>query len=155
MESRSPADIIEDAAPRSRLTAALDAGAMFISGLCLVHCLALPLLLALLPLAAASFVADESFHRWLLLAIVPSSALALVLGSRRHHHPEVLRLGAGAVALLAVAAFGDWYGMSERWQTVLTVIGGLLLGSAHLLNLRLHRRGHAHHHGAAADSAAP
>ena len=98
---------------------------------------------------------------WLLLAIVPSSALALVLGSRRHHHPEVLRLGAGAVAFLAVAAFGDWYGMSERWQTVLTVIGGLLLGSAHLLNLRLHRRGHAHHHpvaldrGAAADSAAP
>jgi hypothetical protein len=135
----------DQAAPRTRFTAALDAGAMLISGLCLVHCLALPVLLALLPFAAASFVADESFHRWLLLAIVPTSALALVIGSRRHRHASVLRLGAGAVALLAVAAFGDLYGMSERWQTVLTVTGGLLLATAHLTNLRLHRQGHEGH----------
>jgi hypothetical protein len=130
----------------------MDAGAVFISGLCLVHCLALPLLLAALPLAAAGFVADESFHRWLLLAIVPTSALALVIGSRRHRHVSVLRLGAAAVALLAFAAFGGLYGLGEGWQTGLTVTGGLLLGAAHLSNLRLHRQTHGGH--AHADAAA-
>ena len=41
----------------------LDALAMLLSGLCLIHCLALPLLVAALPLAASSLVADERFHQ--------------------------------------------------------------------------------------------
>ena len=114
----------------------MDAGAMLISGLCLVHCLALPLLLALLPLAAASFVADEHFHRWLLLAIVPVSALALVSGCRRHRSLRVLLCGAAAVTLLVFAAYGNaMVGLSPLGESILTIAGGLLLATAHFINL--------------------
>ncbi len=129
--------------PAHAATSMMDAGAMLISGLCLVHCLALPLLLALLPLAAASFVADEHFHRWLLLAIVPVSALALVSGCRRHRSLRVLLCGAAAVTLLVFAAYGNsMVGLSPLGESILTIAGGLLLAAAHFINLRLHRQMH-------------
>jgi len=119
----------------------LDALAMIFSGLCLVHCLALPLLIAILPLAASSLVADERFHQWLLLGVVPTSVLALGWGWRRHHSPLVASAGLIGMSLMTYAAFG---GLSVNGERVTTVIGALLVAFGHLRNYQLRFFGHDH-----------
>lgn len=125
----------------------LDAVALMFSGLCLVHCLALPVLIAILPLAASSFVAGERFHQWLLLGVVPTSVLALGWGWRRHRSRLVFWLGVIALTLMTYAAFGrqinDLSEAGDRW---LTVVGASMLALGHLRNYQLRHRGHAHRH---------
>jgi hypothetical protein len=127
---------------------ALDATAVSLSALCLLHCLALPLLVALLPLASASFVADERFHRWMLWLVVPTTVLALWTGWRRHRRTSLVLLGSTGVALIAFAAYGRaLVGLDETGDTVFTVIGAIALATAHLLNLRWQGRLHWHRPG--------
>ena len=113
-------------------TAPLDATAIGLSGLCLVHCLALPVLAAGLPMLGA-FSEAEWVH-WLFVALAaPISAYAL---SKRLREPVSFALfllaGVGIAALAAGAA--GW--PSERHETALTVAGGLVLASAHVWNWR-------------------
>ena len=123
----------------------LDALAMLFSGLCLIHCLALPLLVAALPLAASSLVADERFHQWLLLGAVPTSVIALGWGWRRHRDSLVAWLGIIGLLLMVFAAFGIQIGLLDaRGERVLTVIGAVLLAIAHLRNYLLRHHGHDH-----------
>lgn len=118
---------------------------MALSALCLVHCLALPLLLAVLPVLLGSFVSGEAFHRWMLLAVVPTSAWALIGGVGRHGVRAPLMIAAVGIALLTLAAFGgSWFGLPESGDTGLTVVGGLLLAAAHSWNVAALHHGHDH-----------
>ena len=140
--------MLKRSATRYALFSALDRGTMLLSGLCLIHCLALPIAVTLLPLAAANLFSDPRFHGWLLWAVVPTSALALFFGCRHHRDFRILFAGTIAVGIVAFAALGgSWAGFGERGETVLTVIGGLLLAAAHLANIRLHRHSAVHAHG--------
>jgi hypothetical protein len=121
----------------TRWPARLDGVAVTLSSLCVLHCLALPVLLALLPALGATVLAGEDFHRWLLLAVVPTSALALTLGCCRHRAWQVAVLGAAGLLPMFAAAFGaDRLALDELGERVLTVSGALLVASAHLLNYR-------------------
>jgi len=46
---------------------------------CSFHCLALPVLLALLPSMTALRLDNEAFHFWMAAAVIPSSIFALTL----------------------------------------------------------------------------
>ena len=122
----------------------LDALAVSLSGLCLIHCLALPLALTLFPIFAAAVVDDAVFHAVLYVAVLPTSCIAFVLGYR-HHHDRVLIIlgGLGLVVLGVTAVVGhDLFGHTgERWVTSL---GGLLLATAHVINYRHSRAKHRH-----------
>ena len=123
----------------------LDALAMVFSALCLLHCLALPLLVAALPLAASSLVADERFHQWLLLGAVPTSVIALGWGWRRHHDAWVAGFGIAGLLLMVFAAFGIQTGLIDAaGERLLTVIGAIALAAAHLRNYLLRHHGHDH-----------
>lgn len=108
-----------------------------LSGLCLVHCLALPVLVALLPVLASSAMGDlaeaEWFHAAMLVPVV------LVSGSVLGRRVKRVRW----LAPLLVVAFGAMVGAlfaREEWhEQALTVIGASLLILAHWLNLRGHR----------------
>ena len=143
--NRSPALAGPDGAAAAPPVRGLDAVALVFSGLCLVHCLALPVLVAILPIAMSSFVADERFHQWLLLGVVPTSVLALGWGWRRHRDPAVLWLGLTGMSLMTYAAFGrglnDLSAGGERW---LTVIGAVMLAIGHFRNYQLRHHGHDH-----------
>ena len=112
----------------------LDRAAMAGSAACMVHCLALPLLLAAVPAAAAIIVIPESFHRWVLLLAVPLAAIALLGGRARHAALWPLCLGAAGLSLLMIGAFALSEGGVER---AVTVTGGILVALAHAANLRL------------------
>lgn len=110
----------------------IDIGAMVLSGLCLVHCLALPLLVALIPVGALYGLEDEHFH-WLMLTLaLPLSVASLSHGFLRHQRRFVPVIGGVGLALMAwdllpqIAAHGHG----------LTVVGVMLVAIAHGLNIR-------------------
>jgi hypothetical protein len=129
------ADLIEHAA----------LGASF---LCLLHCLALPLLIAALPALGSILPVGPTFHLAMLAFAVPASGLALTSGQAQHG--VVWPLLAGLFGLfflmLGVLAFaGTWL------ETALTVLGAILLAVAHVANLRLRRAAGRHGHPPPAD----
>lgn len=104
---------------------------MFASGLCLVHCLAMPLLL--IPLFGLGQQGD-AFHRAMVAIVTLPVLLALIPGYLAHRHWRVLALGGlGLVSFCAgVLVLGPLYG--ESVELVLAVVGGLLLFGAHYRN---------------------
>ncbi len=104
---------------------------MLASGLCLVHCLALPLLL--IPLFGLEHQGD-AFHRAMVVLVTLPVLLALIPGYLAHRHWRVLALGGLGLTLFGsgVLVFGPRYG--ESVELVLAVAGGVLLFGAHFRN---------------------
>lgn len=118
----------------------LDYAAISASVLCMLHCLATPLVLVAAPVLSATFLADEAFHRTIVLLVVPTSFMALYVGSRRHGDRSVLFGGMiGLVSLVLVAYFGHDL-LGEAGEKAATVASGAALALAHLRNYRLCRR---------------
>ncbi|MDG2375400.1 MAG: MerC domain-containing protein [Woeseiaceae bacterium] len=115
----------------------LDKVAVALSGLCLVHCLALPLLIVILPFSGQ--FSDDHLHMQMLILVIPVSVVALTLGFRGHRHPGVVIAG---VAGMIIITFGgmvahDHYGLLT--DRLLTIIGSLVLAITHYRNFRLSR----------------
>ena len=111
----------------------LDRFGMGASFLCLLHCLALPLVIAALPSLSQILQVPEAFHVWVVLFAVPCSLWALLAGRARHGAVMPLLIGcAGLLFLIAGVTFLHDAG----WETPATVAGSLLLSAAHVLNLR-------------------
>jgi len=104
------------------------------SGVCLVHCLAFPLLWLLLPLVHDEHDGHSLTHLALFLVVLPVAALALISGFRHHRRREPLVLGMFGIVLLAS---GIHPALSLLTQTVLSVMGASAMAIAHLLNLRI------------------
>jgi hypothetical protein len=124
---------------RAKLTADgkidwLERAAVGASLACLVHCLALPLLLAALPALSCFISLPESFHGFMVAIAVPASSLALIKGMAAHRGVLPAMLGATGLVFLVVAAF--MLGASSL-ETPITVAGSLLLASAHVFNWRM------------------
>lgn len=114
----------------------LDAVAMGISALCVVHCLATPVLVVLFPIIGGTLLANHAFHALLLLLVLPTSTVALYLGYRRHHAPRALRLGILGMAILILAAVLGPEVLSPIGEGATTSVGGGVLAVAHFINLR-------------------
>ncbi|MDZ7644836.1 MAG: MerC domain-containing protein [Woeseiaceae bacterium] len=112
----------------------LDRVAIALSGLCLLHCLALPLALVLVPFAGA--LADSHWHAPMLALAVPASAAAIVIGYRRHGNRALLAWGFAGLAILVAGGTvaHAWYG--DLVDKTLTIVGSLLLATVHGLNSR-------------------
>ena len=111
----------------------LDGLAVCASIVCMVHCLALPLLLAALPAIATWFDPGETFHVAVLAFAVPTSALALIGGWRLHHAIPPMILGASGLVLMTL---GIVFGGRAAIETMLSVSGSLMLAFAHVANWR-------------------
>lgn len=120
-----------------RSSALLDAGAIALSGLCLLHCLALPLLAAMLPLMGV-WAEAEWVHALFVAIAAPVTGFALWRAHRQHRLP-VLAMAAALVGLLLLLA-GAMGWPSHEAETSMTVVGSLLLASTHVWNAwRRHR----------------
>ena len=119
----------------------LDRTAIGASFLCLLHCAGIPLLLAALPALSRVVALPESFHLWMLVFAIPTSAVALLAARRAHGANRPLLIGGLGLALMVTAAtrFAE-----TSAETPLTMVGGLSLAAAHLLNLRYRHRSRRH-----------
>lgn len=108
--------------------ARLDLYAVGLSTLCVLHCVALPALVALLP-AVAQAAESEFLHRVLVVAAVPLSLR--VIWKTRPMNANRLFVGAAlaGLGLLLLAAFVE---AVSQYEEPITVAGGVLLASAHL-----------------------
>ena len=127
---------------RYRMTRLLDRGAIGLSGLCLIHCLAFPVLIALLPALASVLPQQWWVHPAILATAVPLAGVALWRGWRQHGDPRPARLGVLGLGLMTAGVLVRDTTVAE---TVLTVAGGLTVATAHVLNWRLDPMGRHHH----------
>ena len=111
----------------------LDKAAVFLSGLCLLHCLAMPVSLLLGSLLGNWLESTETEVHWILLGLaLPISVIALQRGYKRHHKATTLWLGYGGLAIMLIGAA---HVFGESWEMPLTVIGVIGLLVAHVRNL--------------------
>ncbi|MEM1150399.1 MAG: MerC domain-containing protein [Pseudomonadota bacterium] len=108
-------------------SASVDATGMGLSGLCIVHCLVLPVMLSTLPVLAP-VAESELVHKALVVLVIPVCVIAF-LNSKPGRERIVFGLFAAlGAALLVVGAFVEAF---EDYETPLTVAGALLLVCGH------------------------
>ena len=119
--------------------------AIVFSGTCLLHCLALPLLVTLFPIAQSAFMDEATFHLLMLVLILPTSLLALTTGCFKHKDRLTITLGGIGLAVLAVTAlFGhDLFGLDG--ERIVTSVGGVILATSHIRNYLLCRHDDCDH----------
>jgi hypothetical protein len=121
-----------------------DRVAIALSTICIVHCLAMPFVIALLPVTAFAFGGDGHFHSLMLWFVVPTSILGFGLGVRVHRRLEIVGLGAVAIAALAAAALWGHSAWDPSVEVLVNVAASIVLAAAHWRNFREVRR--LHHH---------
>ncbi len=108
-----------------------------LSGLCLLHCLAGPLILGLAAGAAVDHHALHGLHAGLALMVVPVSGWALIGGVCRHRRAMVLVAGVAGLALVLTPIAGLETRLGHGPALILTALGSLVLIAAHRWNMCL------------------
>ncbi len=111
----------------------LDRLGMWITSVCALHCLLLPILIPLAPLIASSFVAAEWFERTILSFSILVGFVALFIGFHKYHKQlyPLYSLTLGAIIYWNKHAFG------EAYEPITIAVGALFIIGAHLANLKL------------------
>ncbi len=117
--------------------------AIWISAICIVHCLTVPIIIAFLPIASFGLGSEEHFHEIIFWLVFPITTIGLVLGIREHSRFYPMCLGIVGLAILSyiyyqhgdIAFAIDFFG---------SVIASLLLAYAHWTNLQLVSKYHVH-----------
>lgn len=104
-----------------------------LSGLCILHCLFTPVLLALGGVGMiGSWLGSEWVHYLLLAPISLILVWSLPLSWIKHRNTKPLLIGGLGFSLLLISLF-----VPESAEPVIAVFAGLILIAAHLLNRRL------------------
>lgn len=120
--------------PKKNVRSTADYLGIGLSLLCLVHCLALPFLIAFAPVLLRNLPGDDVTHRGLAVVIGFVGFLAFHSGYKVHRRRWLLGLFVLGLVLISVAAvLGDAV-LTSYGEAAITVCGGLLLVTAHLFN---------------------
>ena len=126
---------------------------------CIMHCLALPVLIILLPSISSLWINDEIVHVYLVLLAIPISLFAMIKSLKVHNNYKCISLAVVGLLLLVAAIFvhdlGSFFseqghveehghdehnGVGELLEKCFTVLGALILVGAHILNLRFSKK---------------
>lgn len=113
----------------------MDKLGIWVSGLCALHCLALPLLLPIAPLIASSFVAEAWFERTILSLSLLVGLAALSVGYIRYHRQIMPALALFTGGLI----YWNKDILGEAFEPITIAMGASLIIAAHVMNLRLCR----------------
>jgi uncharacterized membrane protein len=116
----------------SKSTNWLDGAAVGLSALCLIHCLALPLVVAGLPFLAQ--FAEGHLHAQMLVVVLPLSFIALGLGYRHHRNSNIVAAGAVGMLVLTIGATVAHDNLGLAADRLFTIVGALVLATAHFYN---------------------
>ena len=100
---------------------------------CAIHCLAMPLLVAVLPLIGLGFLVNERAELVLFLGAIGLAVGSLTWGVRRHRSWRAFLILIVALAFIATARTA----VEGTFEVVFYSIGAILLASAHLVNRHL------------------
>jgi len=118
---------------------------MALSATCLIHCLALPMLLLLAPAIGHWIALPEWTHAVILLLALPAACSAMRGGWHRHRRwtPGLAAAAGLALLTLGLAAHEGLVAAvdPDAADRLLTSAGALMLAAAHIANWRLAHRG--------------
>jgi peptidoglycan/LPS O-acetylase OafA/YrhL len=117
-----------------RAPRAWDLAGVGASLLCILHCVATPMLAVALP---ALELLERPAHTAFAVAILGIGLIAFIPGYRRHRRASVALLGLLGFGLLSAGVVLPEGTLGEGTETALTVLGGALLITAHLRNAYL------------------
>ena len=120
-----------------------DKAAIGLSFTCALHCLMVPILLALFPSGALSGLGDERIHLGLLALIIPISVFSLTLGCRVHSNLTVVAVGVTGICILCFSALLAHDMGGESLETAGTLVGSGIVALSHALNFKSCRAAHA------------
>ena len=123
----------------------LDRIGVFLSATCLLHCLALPVLLTIAPITQTGLLDEQTFHLVLFWFILPVSLIALGIGCRQHKDLLILLLGGTGLSLLLFAGLVGHIVLTPTAERGVTIVAGLILAAAHLRNFKICRATNCDH----------
>jgi len=104
-----------------------------LSVLCILHCLAVPIGIALIP--ALQAIVDHDFFHYVLVLVLPALAvMAFIPGFRKHRDMRVFYWSLPGMALIALTV---WFHESHATQALFSIPGSLCLIRAHWINRHL------------------
>jgi hypothetical protein len=117
-----------------------DKWGIVLSTACIIHCFAVVILPLMLP-AVEMFVHSPWVHRVFAVLVITTTPLAFIPGYRRHGLPHVLFSAVAGLVLILSGVFLDGR-INEVLSHGVSILGSILLVSAHILNIRYSRRFH-------------
>jgi len=102
---------------------------------CAIHCIATPLLVALLPLVGMAFLISEEVHHLFIISTVALAFYSLLLGYRVHRKLKVFAVLILSFAVMVFALFHEEHDYHSVWLS----FGAIGIAASHLLNKRLCR----------------
>ncbi|WP_158971265.1 MerC domain-containing protein [Paraglaciecola sp. L3A3] len=117
----------------------LDKLGIWASSLCALHCLALPILIPLLPLVGSLFFAQDWFEKTILSMSMIVGFWALFIGFYKYHRQiyPLYSLFLGGLIYWNKDIFG------EQYEPFTIAIGAFLIIAAHVTNLKLCKSCHS------------
>ncbi|MBF7071805.1 MerC domain-containing protein [Glaciecola sp. MH2013] len=111
----------------------LDKLGIWVSSLCALHCLLIPLLLPIAPLVASSIFAEQWFERSILSFSILVGFAALFVGFHKYHRQlyPLYSLALGGLIYWNKDIFG------HEFEPFTIAVGAFLIIVAHVTNLRL------------------
>ncbi len=137
-----------------------DKFAIFLSVSCAIHCLLTPILIIFLPIVATTFVAHADFHLWMLYLVLPTTAIAIFLGCKKHKDKIVIALSGLGLLIVTVSTVYQYTLQTKDGVCVIcasgghaltnplvlvNVLAGALLITAHIRNFKLCRKENCNH----------
>ncbi len=118
---------------------ATDKIAISLSMICAIHCLFLPTFLVLISSFYSIQLNNELIHLWILLIVIPFSFLGLTSGLRNHKKYSFFYLGVLGIVILVLALLLSGVILGEFEEKLFTLIGSMMLATAHYKNYRICR----------------
>ena len=119
---------------RAEAVSFADRAGIWLSTLCVVHCVATPALISFSAVFAHLVPGEERTHRTLATFVAAAGAVALIRGFRVHGKRRILLLMALGLGFIF---FGAWFGdrlPSHVWEVMVTLCGSVLMIAAHRMN---------------------
>lgn len=111
----------------------LDRAGIWLSSLCLLHCLLSIILVSMLGIGGQFFLAPE-IHRYGLALALIIAAIAIGWGALRHRKAAPF-----VTAMMGLTFMGGALAVPHGfYEALLTIIGVTLVSTGHILNLRSH-----------------
>ncbi|NND71343.1 MAG: MerC domain-containing protein [Rhodothermales bacterium] len=109
---------------------------MSLSGICVVHCLALPVAVSLLPMWTTMLDVHNWLHPLFAILLIPTTIIAGLAGYRRHSSKFIAGLLATGLLIILVTGVLMHEELGTTREIVFTSIGSVVLIVGHLMNWR-------------------
>jgi len=122
----------------------LDTLGITASTICIIHCMAMPFVITMLPFLGWQFLEGKTAHHILAAFVITFALTAVVPGYLKHKRPEVLASMLVGLGLVLYATFAPSQISPENLELPLITIGNIILVATHWRNRSLSLCTHSH-----------